>query len=329
MAHFNYTARSKTGEKASGVIQAPSKVAAMKEVERMGLFPVTIEQAEVHGADAGSTGARAQTFSAPTSGLSEHLPAESSHTNVESLQRTRDWFIAAQTRSGQQRLYDKEHFVASLRAGILAGLFNSGTMVDVHAKAKDGKWNKTSAPLAQFAKGHFQLRVLYEPVWSYAKAGLKWGAVVGVGLKLFHTLILFCPTNPMLAIILFVAFGSILLTPRLTGPLFGVACLLFYSAKTDFLDTSVSTLLVGAALGCFPGQAVGGIIGRRRRKALPLAKDATPESDNILLKAVVFPLLGAAAVWAFYFLVATPWLANYDYYYHRMNPWVVTQYGKW
>ena len=54
MAHFTYTARSKTGEKASGNVKAPNKAAAIKEVERMGLFPVTIVPVDPSGSDAGS-----------------------------------------------------------------------------------------------------------------------------------------------------------------------------------------------------------------------------------------------------------------------------------
>jgi hypothetical protein len=43
MPHFKYTARSKSGEKLSGTVAAPSKAAAADEIQRMGLFPVAID----------------------------------------------------------------------------------------------------------------------------------------------------------------------------------------------------------------------------------------------------------------------------------------------
>ncbi len=43
MPHFKYTARSRSGEKLSGTVAASSKAAATDEIQRMGLFPVTID----------------------------------------------------------------------------------------------------------------------------------------------------------------------------------------------------------------------------------------------------------------------------------------------
>jgi len=43
MPQFKYTARSRGGEKLSGIVTASSKDAAMSEIQRMGLFPVTID----------------------------------------------------------------------------------------------------------------------------------------------------------------------------------------------------------------------------------------------------------------------------------------------
>jgi len=54
MAEFKYTARSKTGEKVAGRIKSLDKAAALKEVERMGLFPITIDQTDQPGSDARS-----------------------------------------------------------------------------------------------------------------------------------------------------------------------------------------------------------------------------------------------------------------------------------
>ncbi len=60
MPHFTYTARSRAGEKTSGSLKARSKAEAIKEIERMGSFPVTIDQVKEPGADADSTDGGAQ-----------------------------------------------------------------------------------------------------------------------------------------------------------------------------------------------------------------------------------------------------------------------------
>ena len=43
MARFKYTARSRSGKELSGTVAASSKAAAVDEVQRMGLFPVSID----------------------------------------------------------------------------------------------------------------------------------------------------------------------------------------------------------------------------------------------------------------------------------------------
>ncbi len=43
MAQFKYTARSKSGEKLTGTLAVSNKAAAIKEIERKGLFPVAID----------------------------------------------------------------------------------------------------------------------------------------------------------------------------------------------------------------------------------------------------------------------------------------------
>ncbi len=76
MAYFKYTARSRTGEKASGRVKAPTKAAAIKEVERMGLFPVTIVPVDQSGSDAGRDDVPAPATAAPDDATIEEHAAK-------------------------------------------------------------------------------------------------------------------------------------------------------------------------------------------------------------------------------------------------------------
>jgi hypothetical protein len=80
--------------------------------------------------------------------------------------------------------------------------------------------------------------------------------------------------------------------------------------RVNFFIVGLSAALVGAILGCLPGMAFGGILGLVRRNRLPRAADFKAEPNDVVLKAVLYPSLGAAAVWAFYLLVFSPWLGR-------------------
>jgi len=236
--------------------------------------------------------------------------ADWEESGLNSLKNNKDWLAVAQTSSGEQRIFDKKQFIPALRAGILDGLFTAGSAVDVHVKAQDGTWNKTTSSLAQFAKGHFHLRVLYEPVWSHAMAGLKWGALVGIGLKLLDTLILLGSVDPSMAVLFLVAIG-VCFIPRIgMAGVAMVSFMMFKYSKANFFMIGLSAALIGATLGCIPGMAIGGAVGFSRKKELPQAPDAEPEPDGLMLKAVVFPFLGGVALWSFYLFIFNPWLLS-------------------
>jgi hypothetical protein len=229
---------------------------------------------------------------------------------IEALRKSEQWLLVIRTVGGQRRILDKQEFLAVLRTGILDGGIHGTSTVDVHSCLQQGTWQTTSSPLAQFAKGHFRLRVLFEPVWSHALAGLKWGALVGIGLKLLDTLVLLGSVDPALALLFLVTIG-VCLIPRI-----GVAGVVAVSVatskftKANFFMMGLAAALVGAILGCLPGMAIGGLIGLWRNGALPRAKDAVPESPGLVLSAVVLPLLCGAALLAFYVLVFNPWLTS-------------------
>jgi hypothetical protein len=238
-------------------------------------------------------------------------PAQSApDTEVEAFKKSNDWFVVAQTSNGQRRLSNKKLFIDTLRKDILDGVLTAVSTVDIHAKTKEGQWNKSTAPLAQFAKGHFKLRVLYEPVWSHAMAGLKWGALVGIGLKFIDTLILLGSVNPGVAFMLVVVAG-VCAIPRIGLPaMIVVSIAMAKFTRANLFITLLSIMIIGSILGCLPGMAIGGAIGFGRIKSLPLAGDATPEREGLALKALVLPLLGGVGLWGFYFFVFNPWLMS-------------------
>jgi hypothetical protein len=228
----------------------------------------------------------------------------------QALKKTRDWFAAVQTVSGERRIFDRAQFVTSLHDGVRGGVFNLNTPVTVHAKSQDGKWNETTSPLAQVAKGHFKLRALYEPVWSHAIAGLKWGALVGIGLKLLDTFITLGSVDPSLAMMFLVAVGVCFIRRIGMVAIIVISIVISKFSHANFFMMGMSAALTGSALGCLPGMAIGGAIGLSRKKKLPRATDAKPEPDGLLFKAVVFPGLAGATLWAFYLFVFNPWLAS-------------------
>jgi hypothetical protein len=228
---------------------------------------------------------------------------------VEAFKTTNDWFVVVQTSDGQRRLCNKKQFTDIFRKDILDGLLSSESTVDVHFKTKEGQWNKTFLLLAQFAKRHFKLRVLYEPVWSHAMSGLKWGALIGIGLKFLDSLISLFFVDPVLAIMLIIVAGMCAI-PRIGIAMSGIVSIAISGfVKVNLLGMFLGVMIIGSILGCLPGMAIGGIVGLARKKSLPLARDAKPER-YVVLKAVVLPLLGGAVLWALYLFVFIPWLMN-------------------
>jgi hypothetical protein len=230
--------------------------------------------------------------------------------DVEDFKRSYDWFVVARTLEGERRLCERKQMADTFRKDILEGALNSASVIDVYAKTNEGQWGKTASPLAQVAKGEFKLRVLYEPVWSHAMAGLKWGALIGIGLKFIDTLILLGAVDLRIAV-MFLIVAAVCAIPRIGMAAVIVASLVMSKFTSVNLFVTLGTvMLIGSILGSLPGMAVGGAIGLGRRRTLPLAGDAKPEREGLALKAVVLPLLGGLALWGLYLFVFNPWLIS-------------------
>jgi len=246
--------------------------------------------------------------------ISQNLPTAEKRedSDVESMRKEKDWFIVIKDENDVKCFYNKEEIDSTLRANILSGKHRKNNKVEIHSKTNEGKWNKTDSTLLEFAKSHFKLRILYQPVWGHAISGLQWGAGVGIILKFLDTFIGLAIIDPTLAVLFLVAIG-VCFIPRIG--MIGVAIFIFFMIKfsnvnVNFFFMVIGAALAGASLGCLPGMAIGGIIGLSRKQSLARAMDASAEPQGILLKAVLLPLIGGIALFVFYFFVFNPWLVD-------------------
>ena len=148
-----------------------------------------------------------------------------------------------------------------------------------------------------------------DPVWSHAMAGLKWGALVGVGLKLLDTFVALASVDPMMAL-LFAGAVVVCCVPRIG--VIGIIVISLWMTKyssANFFLMAGAAALVGAVLGSLPGMAIGGIVGLCRKGHLPRVEGAPELSPgDALARAVVLPALGGGVLLAMYFLVVNPWI---------------------
>lgn len=229
---------------------------------------------------------------------------------LETLKQSSDWLLSVRPVDGAPRHLRRDEFESVLRDGLVQGTLDGDTGLEIHAKAEGGTWLQSSSTLAAFAHQHFALRVLFEPVWSHALAGLRWGALAGIVLKLLDTVVLLASANPSMAFLFLVAI-VICMIPRIG--FLGVLAISFYGAQAglpNFFVMAFASGLTGALLGCLPGMAAGGLIGYCRRSSLPRAARAASEAPTLPWSAVVFPLLGGLALWGFYIFVFNPWLVT-------------------
>jgi DNA-directed RNA polymerase subunit RPC12/RpoP len=226
-----------------------------------------------------------------------------------SLLKDNSWFIKVDSGNGEMLSYNQAELASLLRANILDGKHKKDSAVVIYTKTADGNWTQKSATLLEYAKNNYKLRVLYQPVWAHAMAGLKLGAVLGAILKILDTALLIKTVNPGMAILFAVMVAACVFIRKWTA-IAALAFIIGVNAKANLFLMALAALLVGAILGSLPGMAIGGFIGFSRRRSLPLAKDATPESSGLFLTAALAPLIAGSALIAFYIFSVTPWLIS-------------------
>lgn len=227
---------------------------------------------------------------------------------IESLQKEKDWFIGIKDNGNSTYYYDKEQIVSKLRTDILAGKYKKTNSVEVYYKDNDDSWHQVDSTLEKFAKKNFKIRVLYQPIWSYAMFGLKWGVIIGVILKLLDTFLTLLAVETGLAILFALAIGAVFI-PKIGGWLvIPIALAMAKFSSMNLFFVGLSSALVGAILGCLPGMAIGGFIGFTRKNSMQLANDAIPESTGTFLTAVLIPIISGISLIIFHILVFNPWL---------------------
>ena len=221
---------------------------------------------------------------------------------IDLLKQEHSWFVSLVSQ-GTKTFYSKKDVGKEIREKILQNELTKETPITVYKKSTPKEWKEESTTLLELTKDCFNLRVLYEPVWSHAITGLKWGALLGILLKLIDAVIMIGMIEPGYAL-LFVLAICMATIPNV-GPVISVVGLLAMGRATgfSFLWTALGAILVGAVLGCLPGMGIGGIVGSIRKKRLPLASDAEPESEKILLKAVILPFAIGLLVFIIYICI--------------------------
>lgn len=229
---------------------------------------------------------------------------------INSLKEVNEWLMVVKDINGGSSVYDSKELTTILRENILDGKHNKNSEVTIHFKLNDGTWSQANSTLSETAKSYFKLRVLYRPVWSYAMAGLKYGVITGIILKLLDTFIMLFSVNPGAAFLFAISIG-VCFIPRIGW--LGVAAIGFFMARFgggNFFLMALGAGIAGAILGCLPGMGIGGIIGYFRKNSMQLAKDAQPESISLFIMTGLLPLIAGCVLIVFYILVITPWMVS-------------------
>ncbi|MBN2829688.1 MAG: hypothetical protein JXR56_05165, partial [Candidatus Cloacimonetes bacterium] len=217
-------------------------------------------------------------------------------------------FLTIETTSGEINFYEVKELQTKVPSQIIEGIHSATVNSTVYSKNAQGEWVEKVQPLQKIINEHFKLKRLYKPVWAYATAGLKWGMLIGVILKLLDTSIGLFAVDAGAGFCFLIAIAVCFL-PKIGFVAAMVASFMmgkYYNF--NFFMAGLSSAAIGAILGCLPGMAIGGIIGLSKKDKVPLAYDFDPEQDAGFTKAVLYPLIGGAAVICFYFFTFNPWL---------------------
>ena len=221
-----------------------------------------------------------------------------------------EWSGKVHLSSGEEVSFTSEDLIPALRSGILADALRPNDKIDLNSIDKKGNNVIKTMSLLDFTKSDFNLRILFQPIWSYAMAGLKWGAIIGACLKLFAATIELGLVNPGLAVLFFIAIGACFI-PRV-GFVAVVILSIILTRLTggNLFIMGLTSAVTGAILGCLPGMFVGGLIGRIKKDPMNCARDLSGEPKLVVLTGIVLPFAGAVALVLFYLLVLNPWLVQ-------------------
>jgi hypothetical protein len=226
------------------------------------------------------------------------------------MKKTSKWFIIVDGNDGNRNYYDLNVFNNELSNGIVNGSLGSENKLVAHFKNEKNEWQTEMSTVRKFARGFSNLRNLYDPIWNHALAGLKWGAYLGVALKMLDTAIMLGREDIKMALF-FIGTIVLLFIPRI-----GIAAIIIISivmmkfTEVNFFMMVLSAGLTGAILGCLPGMFIGGTVGLLRRNSFKRACDVEREGFGAIVKSVILPLAGSVALIYTYLFIFNPWLAT-------------------
>lgn len=238
-------------------------------------------------------------------------PNQTDPSEVANLKQLKKWFVGVEDVRGTIHYYDKKEVTTALRSDILDGKYLKDSSTVLYSRNLNDTWQKTSLTLFEFSKKFFKLRVLYQPVWSYAMRGLKWGTIIGIGLKAVDSFMMLASTDIMATIMCLLVLGSFLI-PRI-GPYIDVAIIIALSRFINImwvLGFLFGIVFGGVMLSSLLGMAFGGALGLNKRNAITLARDALPESKNILMTAFILPLIMGTILITTYFFIFNLWIST-------------------
>jgi hypothetical protein len=201
-----------------------------------------------------------------------------------------------------------EATVSALRADILQGTISKEAKIKFETKTGNAKPKIAEGTLIECSSRYAQLADLYMPVRRYARAGIGYGIIAGIGLNLVLLGFLVVRVNQTLGLAIIavpICFGVVfvLLSKKINAPALLLlappllSCYISFYAFPQLLGVVFS----GIILYSMPGMAIGAIVGAIRRPNISRAHDAPPE--NIMLR-IVMPLLISIVLWAGYLTLA-------------------------
>ena len=232
---------------------------------------------------------------------------------------------AAQMAAGRgQRVFEvgrdeqSQHFAGEAGVGTLAGRIVAGEFPkDVPARIHVPLVEEGAAPaepawstLEEVARSDFELRKLYQPVWTHTVRWLGYGILGGIVLKALDTTVLLFAIDEGLGLMWLLVLGSILVSNWIKfAPI--VAGIIMLKSGANLFVTLLAVMAVGTILGAPIGMVIGTVIGLLKRDDQQTAPDAGDEGSKPLSLGLIVPGFLAIALLVGWFAVVNPMILDY------------------
>ena len=229
--------------------------------------------------------------------------------------------VTVETAGWGSRFYCEASQLATLNAlgaDIRAGAIGRMSRVSSKSTGSKGKIAEWSGTLEGFARRHGSLASLYWPIRQFSRRGLGFGALIGGGLYIFLDGFAMFQVNQSSGALVMALPICMLITgvPAIANALpsglrsvagFGAAAMPFVIGISGLFTFVLGGAVAGALLLCFPGMAVGAIVGATRRDRMPVAPDAIKEP---VFPPVAVAALATVAIWVVYIMLVNRYLPD-------------------